>query len=88
MVGDHILDVGQLEAVGLQDLQPLLHQHVVVGDVAGGQPQFLDTGLFRHVDPDFGDERSPSRSEQTMCIFTLLSRLLMQARRLKAHAGL
>ena len=53
---DDFLDVRQLEAVFVENLQPSLHQHVVVRLVARGAAQFLDPGLFRKGDPDFRNE--------------------------------
>ena len=37
----------------VEELQPAAHQDVVIRNVAGGEAQFLDAGLFGHGDPDF-----------------------------------
>lgn len=53
---DHVLNVLQLQAVLIENAQALLHQHVVIGDVAGGRLERLDAGFFRKGDPDFRDQ--------------------------------
>ncbi len=55
-VADHRLDVLDFEPMLVEDLQPLRHQDVIVGDVAGRRPQGLDAGPFGDIDPDFGNQ--------------------------------
>ncbi len=54
--GDHFLDIRQLEAMLVQNGQPLLHQHVVIRNITGGCLQFLDAGLLGKGNPDFRDQ--------------------------------
>ena len=55
-VCDHVLDVRKLDAFAFENLDAALHKHVVVGNVAGGEAQVLDAGLFGDGDPDFRGE--------------------------------
>ena len=57
-VGNHLLDVGQAELVLLQQVQPVLHQLVVIRLVARGAAQFGNAGALGEFDPDFGDEHA------------------------------
>ena len=54
--GDDALDVGQPDPVFPEDLQPVLHQLVVVGDVPCGQPEVVVVEMFGDRDPDFRQE--------------------------------
>ncbi|MCY1434516.1 hypothetical protein D9M71_505780 [compost metagenome] len=54
--GDHFLDVGQLQAMLVEDAQTLLHQHVVIRDIAGSRLERFDTGFFSEGDPDFRNQ--------------------------------
>ena len=54
--GNHGLDVGQAQLVLAQDLEPVLHEGVVVGLVAGGTTQRGYAGALGKFDPDFGNE--------------------------------
>src|SRR5712692_2149072 len=56
--GDHALDVLQREPVFFQDLQPPLHQHVIVWLVPRRQAQLGDLRLRGDVDPDLGRQNS------------------------------
>ncbi|MCY1550636.1 hypothetical protein D3C76_1221080 [compost metagenome] len=40
----------------VEDTQALLHQHVVVRDVAGGRLERFDSGFFSEGDPDFRNQ--------------------------------
>ncbi|MNY48664.1 hypothetical protein D3C86_1840150 [compost metagenome] len=42
----------------VQDAQTLLHQHVVVGNVAGSRLERVDSGFFGKGDPDFRDQHT------------------------------
>ena len=55
-VCDHVLDVRKLDAFAFENLDAALHEHVVVGNVAGGEAQVLDAGLFGDGNPDFRGE--------------------------------
>jgi hypothetical protein len=57
-VGNHLLDVGQTEQVLLQQVQPVLHQLVVVRLVAGGAGKLRDAGALGKLDPYFGNEHA------------------------------
>jgi hypothetical protein len=52
------LDVGQAQFVGLQQVQPVFHQLVVVGLVTRGAGKLGDAGAFGELDPDFRDEHT------------------------------
>jgi hypothetical protein len=39
-----------------QNVQPVLHQHIVIGFVARRAPQIRNTGTLSEFNPDFGDE--------------------------------
>jgi hypothetical protein len=54
--GNHLLDVADAEPMLLQDPEPHGHQLVVVGNVAGGRAQGIDTRALGEVDPDLGDQ--------------------------------
>ena len=56
--GDHFLDIGEFQAMLVEDPQALLHQHVVVGNVPGGGPEGFDPGFFGERDPDFRDQHT------------------------------
>ena len=56
--GDHLLDIIDFQVVLGENAESLLHQHVVIRDVAGGGAQFLDAGALGESDPDFGYEHS------------------------------
>ena len=51
--GDHILDILKCKAMLLENLDSSLHKDIVIGDVAGGEPELLYPGLLGHIDPDF-----------------------------------
>lgn len=53
---DHVLDVGEAQAVTIEDLDAAAHQLVVVGFVAGGAPQFGDSRLVGERNPHLGHE--------------------------------
>ena len=55
---DDLLDVRQLQAVSVQNVQAALHQHIVVRLVSSGAAQFRDAGFLRKSDPDFRDENA------------------------------
>ena len=57
-VCDHVLDVRKLDAFAFENLDAALHEHVVVGNVTGGEAQVLDAGLFGDGDPNFRGEDS------------------------------
>src|SRR5471030_1606806 len=42
----------------VEDPQALLHQHIVIGNIAGGSPEGFDTGFFSEGDPDFRDQHT------------------------------
>ncbi|MNP26262.1 hypothetical protein D3C76_1191070 [compost metagenome] len=56
--GDHFLNVGELQAVLVENSQALLHQHVVVGNVPGSGPEGFDPGFFGEGDPDFRNQHT------------------------------
>ena len=41
-----------------EEIQPVPHEHVVVGLVAGGSPEPLDAGSLGDGDPDLGNEHT------------------------------
>ncbi len=51
-----ILDVVECEVMLVEDAETHLHEFVVVFNVPGGEFKFLDTSLFRHIDPYFWHE--------------------------------
>ena len=53
-----LLDVGELEAVLVEDLQPAAHELVIVRFVAGRAAQFLDARLLGHRNPNLGSQHS------------------------------
>ena len=55
-VCDHVLNIRKLDAFAFENLDAALHEHVVVGNVARGQAQVLDAGLFGDGDPNFRGE--------------------------------
>jgi len=55
---NHLLDVGELQAVLIEDAQALLHQHVVVGNVPRGRPERFDSGGLGKGDPDFRNQHT------------------------------
>ncbi len=57
-VCNHVLDVRKLDVFAFENLDAALHEHVVVGNVAGGEAQVLDAGLFGDGDPNFRGEDS------------------------------
>lgn len=52
------LDVLETEIVLGEDLQPVRHQLVVVGNVTRGEPECVDAGPFSEADPDLGHENT------------------------------
>jgi hypothetical protein len=56
-----------------KDIQPVLHQDVVVGDVPSRQPELLDAGLLSELDPDLGQENAfqVGTYKMHMCFFHL-----------------
>jgi hypothetical protein len=54
--GDHLLDPSQRETVAIQDVEPVAHECVVVGLVAGGAAQLVDAGPLGHRHPDLGNQ--------------------------------
>ena len=57
-LADDVLDQGHREAVLGHQIQPVLHEHVVVGLLAGGPAQGVDARPLSHGDPDLGDEHA------------------------------
>ena len=55
---DHRLDVGQLQAMLPEQPQPVTHQLVVVGLVAGGALEFGNAGALGERYPDFRDQHA------------------------------
>ena len=55
---DDVGDQAHRQTLLVQDLQPALHQHVVVGLVASRAPQCLDTSAFGDSDPDLGHQHA------------------------------
>ena len=53
---DHVLDARQREAVLVEQVEPVAHEDVVVGLVAGGAAQRVDAGALGDGDPDLRDE--------------------------------
>ena len=41
------------EAFALKNIEPVLHQHIIIRLVAGGPPEIVDPGAFRQFDPYF-----------------------------------
>src|SRR5579884_1493394 len=50
---DDLLDVGQFEAMLVEQVEPALHEDVVVRHVARGKAQLADAGFFCDSNPDF-----------------------------------
>ena len=42
----------------IEEIEPALHQNVVIRDVARGEAEFADAGFFGDGDPDFRDEHA------------------------------
>jgi len=55
---DDLLDIGELQAVLLQELEPAAHELVVVRLIAGGPAQRGDARLFRNGNPNLGSQHS------------------------------
>ena len=55
---DDLLDVGELEAVLVEDLEPAAHELVVIRLVARGAAQLCNAGLLGDGDPNLGSEHS------------------------------
>ena len=55
---DHFLDLRQAIAVLVQQFQALLHQDIVIRNVAGGGLELINAGFFGERDPDFRDQYS------------------------------
>ncbi len=53
---DHLLDVRQFQAMLIEDAQALLHQHIVIGNVACGGPQRFDSGSLGKGNPDLRNQ--------------------------------
>ena len=53
---DDALDVGQPDPVLPEDLQPVPHELVVVGDIPRGQPEVVVVEVLGDRDPDFRQE--------------------------------
>ena len=54
--GDDVGDLRHAEPVRVEQVEPVPHQDVVVGLVAGRAAQLLDPGPLGHGDPDLRDE--------------------------------
>jgi hypothetical protein len=54
--GDDFLDVGQLEAVLIEDFDAGAHEFVVIRFIAGGAAQFGDVGFFGDGNPNLRHE--------------------------------
>ena len=54
--GDDVLDRRERQPVLLEQVEPVAHEHVVVGLVAGGAAQRLDAGALGDSDPDLGHQ--------------------------------
>src|SRR5690606_22493577 len=54
--GNHFLNIGKPQIVFIQNTQTLLHQHVIIGDIAGGGTQFLDAGQLSKSNPYFRNQ--------------------------------
>ena len=50
---DHLLNVGELQTMLVEDLEPSAHELVVVRFLASGAAEFLEAGLLGDGDPDF-----------------------------------
>jgi len=55
---DDLLDIGELQAVLVEDAQALLHQYVIVGNVPCGRPERFDSGGLGKGDPDFRNQHT------------------------------
>lgn len=49
-----LVDGGERELVAVKDIEPVAHEDIVVGLIAGGAAEFGDTGGIGHGDPEFG----------------------------------
>jgi hypothetical protein len=38
--------------------EAVLHQHIIVGYIPGGEPEFLNSRALGYIDPDFGNENT------------------------------
>lgn len=56
--GNRVLDVGEFEAVLIEDFEAAEHEFVVVGLVAGGAAEFGEMGFFGDGNPDFRHEHA------------------------------
>ena len=52
------LNVGQLQAMTFEQIEPEAHQLVVIGFVTRGAGQFGDAGSPRKFNPDFRDQHT------------------------------
>ena len=46
------------DAVPVEDVEPVAHQHVVIRLVPRRAPEIVDPGAFRQLDPDFGRDHA------------------------------
>ncbi len=55
---DDFLDVGQLEALLVENVQAVAHQRIIAGLITRGALEGVDSSFLREGDPDFRDEHS------------------------------
>ena len=54
--GNHFLNILNFQVVLIQNTQALLHQYIVIGDIARGRLQLFDTGFLGKLNPDFRNQ--------------------------------